>query len=54
MIESDIKSPAFHTAELHSERVRIFGVLLFLAIVVAVLTFRVFLLHTTVLNSHAA
>jgi hypothetical protein len=53
MIESDIKSPALHTAELRSERVRIFGVLLFLAIVLAVLTFRVFLLHTTVLNSHA-
>ena len=53
MTESDFKSPAFQTAELHSERVRIFGVLLFLAIVVAVLIFRVFLLQTTVLSSHA-
>jgi serine phosphatase RsbU (regulator of sigma subunit) len=52
MTQSDIKSPAFHAAELRSERVRIFGVLGFLAIVVAVLTIRVFLLHTTVLNSH--
>src|SRR5260370_18674448 len=53
MPQSDIKSPAFHAAELRSERVRIFGVLAFLAIVVVVLTIRVFLLHTTVLNSHA-
>ena len=53
MPQSEIKSPAFHAAELRSERVRIFGVLVFLAILVAVLTIRVFLLHTTVLNSHA-
>jgi serine phosphatase RsbU (regulator of sigma subunit) len=51
--QSDIKSTAFHAAELRSERIRIFGVLAFLAIVAAVLTIRVFLLHTTVLNSHA-
>ncbi len=53
MAHSDIDSPAFHAAELRSERVRIFGVLAFLGIVVLVLTIRVFLLHTTVLNSHA-
>jgi len=53
MPQSEIKSPAFHAAELRSERVRIFGVLVFLAILAAVLTIRVFLLHTTVLNSHA-
>ncbi len=53
MPHSDIASPAFHAAELRSERVRIFGVLAFLGIVVLVLTIRVFLLHTTVLNSHA-
>jgi serine phosphatase RsbU (regulator of sigma subunit) len=51
--QTDIKSPAFHAAELRSERIRIFGVLAFLAVVVMVLTIRVFLLHTTVLNSHA-
>jgi serine phosphatase RsbU (regulator of sigma subunit) len=53
MLRREIKSAAFHAAELHSERVRIFGVLLFLAIVAAVLIIRVFLLHTTVLSSHA-
>jgi serine phosphatase RsbU (regulator of sigma subunit) len=51
--ETDIKSPAFHAAELRSERIRIFGVLGFLAVVAMVLTIRVFLLHTTVLNTHA-
>jgi len=51
--ETDIKSPAFHAAELRSERIRIFGVLAFLAVVAMVLTIRVFLLHTTVLNTHA-
>lgn len=53
MPETDIKSPAFHAAELRSERIRIFGVLVFLAVVALVLTIRVFLLHTTVLNTHA-
>ena len=52
MTRSNIPSRAFYAAELHSERVRIFGVLAFLAIVTAVLTVRVFLLHTTVLSNH--
>ena len=52
MTRGDIPSRAFYAAELHSERVRIFGVLAFLAIVTAVLTVRVFLLHTTVLSNH--
>jgi len=52
MSESQIPSQAFHVAELRSERVRIFGVLAFLAVVALVLTVRVFLLHTTVVNIH--
>jgi hypothetical protein len=52
MAESQICSQAFYAAELRSERVRIFGVLGFLGVVAVVLTVRVFLLHTTVLNSH--
>jgi serine phosphatase RsbU (regulator of sigma subunit) len=53
MAENQIVSHAFYTAELRSERVRIFGVLTFLAVVAVVLTIRVFLLHTTVLSGHA-
>jgi serine phosphatase RsbU (regulator of sigma subunit) len=49
-----ISSQAFYAAELRSERVRIFGVLAFLAAVFVALTVRVFLLHTTVLSPHAA
>jgi len=52
MAESQICSQAFYAAELRSEGVRIFGVLGFLGVVAVVLTVRVFLLHTTVLNSH--
>jgi len=52
MSERSISSQAFYAAELHSERVRIFGVLGFLGVVAVVLTVRVFLLHTTVLNNH--
>lgn len=52
MAPSHISSNAFYAAELRSERVRIYGVLVFLAMVVVVLTARVFLLHTSVLNSH--
>jgi serine phosphatase RsbU (regulator of sigma subunit) len=54
MDHDQISSHAFYTAELRSERVRIFGVLAFLAVVFAVLTLRVFLLHTTILNAHVA
>ncbi len=52
MTERPISSQAFYAAELRSERVRIFGVLVFLGVVAAVLTIRVFLLHTTVLSNH--
>ncbi|MBA0083477.1 MAG: hypothetical protein HRJ53_00620, partial [Acidobacteria bacterium Pan2503] len=51
---SQISSQAFCAAELRSERVRIFGVLAFLAAVFVALTVRVFLLHTTVLSRHVA
>jgi len=51
---SQISSQAFYAAELRSERVRIFGVLAFLAAVFVALTVRVFLLHTTVLGPHVA
>ena len=44
----EISSEAFYAAELRSERIRIFGLLAFFAAVFAVLTVRVFLLHTTV------
>lgn len=47
-----LPSNAFRLAELRSERIRIFGVLGFLAVVVVVLTMRVFLLHTTLYTSH--
>lgn len=53
MAETHLPSQAFYAAELRSERVRIFGVLAFLGVVALVLTVRVFLLHTTVLNLHA-
>lgn len=54
MSNGQISSQAFYAAELRSERVRIFGVLAFLAVVCVVLTVRVFLLHTTVLSAHVA
>jgi hypothetical protein len=54
MDHNRISSHAFYVAELRSERVRIFGVLAFLAAVFVVLTVRVFLLRTTVLSPHVA
>ncbi len=54
MTANGIKSDAFRFAELRSERVRIFGLLVFFAITVSVLLIRIFLLHTTVLNQQAA
>src|SRR6266566_4665156 len=48
---SQISSHAFYAAELRSERVRIFGLLAFLGVVFVALTVRVFLLHTTVLET---
>jgi serine phosphatase RsbU (regulator of sigma subunit) len=54
MAANEIKSDAFRSAELRSERVRILGLLAFLAITVTVLLVRVFFLHTTVLHRQAA
>ncbi len=54
MPDTEIQSSAFHAAELRSERVRILGLLVFLAVVVSVLTVRISLLHTTVFNRQAA
>jgi serine phosphatase RsbU (regulator of sigma subunit) len=54
MAANEIKSHAFRSAELRSERVRILGLLAFLAITVTVLLIRVLFLHTTVLNRQAA
>jgi serine phosphatase RsbU (regulator of sigma subunit) len=54
MAANEIRSDAFRFAELRSERVRILGLLVFLAITVTVLLIRVFFLHTTVLNHQAA
>jgi len=54
MVQNQISSHAFYAAELRSERVRIFGVLAFLAAVFVVLSVRVFLIHTTVLTAHVA
>src|SRR3954462_3677014 len=42
----DINSVAFHKAELHSERLRIFGVLSFSAVCILVTGFHVFVIHT--------
>jgi hypothetical protein len=52
MAKLKISSQAFYAAELRTERVRIFGVFGFLGVVAVVLTVRVFLLHSTLLNSH--
>jgi serine phosphatase RsbU (regulator of sigma subunit) len=54
MSDTHIPSQAFYSAELRSERVRIFGVLVFLAVVFVVLSIRVSLLHTTLLSPHVA
>ena len=48
-----IKSPAFQNAELQSERLRIFGVLGFMTIVVIVSAVRVFVIHTIEATSWA-
>jgi adenylate cyclase len=47
-----LDSSALRLAELRSERVRILGLLAFIAIFCFVLTFRHFLLHTTLYTSH--
>jgi serine phosphatase RsbU (regulator of sigma subunit) len=46
MSQQQIKSPALQNAELQSERLRIFGVLGFSAIFIAVTAIRVFVIHT--------
>jgi hypothetical protein len=51
MHQEHIKSPAFQNAELHSERLRIFGVLGFMTIVVIVTVVRVFVIHTAAATS---
>jgi serine phosphatase RsbU (regulator of sigma subunit) len=53
MSHTHIDSPAFLAAQMRSERVRIVGLLSFLGILIVVLLIRLFLLHTTVLSSHA-
>ncbi len=52
MSEQELQSGAFRLAELRSERIRIFGVLIFVAVVGVVLSVRIFLLHTTVFTTH--
>jgi hypothetical protein len=47
-----IDSEAFRLAELRSERVRILGLLFFIALTAVILTARVFLLHTTLYTEH--
>src|SRR5438552_748106 len=46
MDQEQIKSPAFQNAELQSERLRIFGVLGFVAIFIVVTAIRVFVIRT--------
>ncbi|HTT23297.1 MAG TPA: PP2C family protein-serine/threonine phosphatase [Candidatus Sulfotelmatobacter sp.] len=46
MADTNINSVAFQTAELQSERLRIFGVLAFLGLLLVVLVVRVFVIHT--------
>ena len=46
MDQEQIKSPAFQNAELQSERLRIFGVLGFMTVVVIVIAVRVFVIRT--------
>jgi hypothetical protein len=46
MVDEKINSLAFHNAELQSERLRIFGVLGFLALLVVVMAIRLFVIHT--------
>ena len=53
MDQEQIKSPAFQNAELQSERLRIFGVLGFMTIVVIVTAVRVFVIHTAAATSWA-
>jgi serine phosphatase RsbU (regulator of sigma subunit) len=46
MADEKINSIAFHNAELQSERLRIFGVLGFLGLLVVVMAIRLFVIHT--------
>ena len=53
MNQEHIDSPAYQSDELHSERLRIFGVLGFMTIVVIVTVVRVFVIHTAAATSWA-
>ncbi len=46
MVDDNIDSIAFHSAELRSERLRIFGVLGFLGLLTVVFAIRLFVIHT--------
>jgi serine phosphatase RsbU (regulator of sigma subunit) len=46
MLDEEINSLAFHNAELQSERLRIFGILGFLGLLVIVMAIRLFVIHT--------
>ncbi|MGB2625573.1 MAG: SpoIIE family protein phosphatase [Candidatus Acidiferrum sp.] len=52
MAEQTFDSQALRVAELRSERVRILGLLVFIAVLLVVLTGRLFLLHTTLYTMH--
>jgi serine phosphatase RsbU (regulator of sigma subunit) len=54
MPDQNLDSQALRLAELRSERVRILGLLAFIAIFCFVLTFRHFLLHTTLYTAHTS
>jgi serine phosphatase RsbU (regulator of sigma subunit) len=52
MPQQEFQSKAFRLAELRSERIRIFAIFVFVAVVLLVLTVRIFLLHTTLYTEH--
>jgi serine phosphatase RsbU (regulator of sigma subunit) len=54
MPEQELQSKALRFAELRSERIRIFGLLGFIAIFFVVLTVRTFFLHTTLYTTHTS
>ncbi|HMD44491.1 MAG TPA: PP2C family protein-serine/threonine phosphatase [Candidatus Acidoferrum sp.] len=54
MLDQELESQALRLAELRSERVRILGLLAFIAIFCFVLAFRHFLFHTTLYTAHTS
>jgi len=54
MLDQELESQALRLAELRSERVRILGLLAFIAIFCYVLAFRHFLFHTTLYTAHTS